>query len=68
MTDIAIPDGFTRWDGENRYPDGIDETTVVAALYEDGVIETHTFEKPFYFRHSKFGSKMTNIIAYRIVP
>lgn len=67
MTDIAIPDGFTRWDGENRYPDGVNEDTVVAALYEDGVIQTHTFEHHFYFRHSKF-SKRTNIIAYRIVP
>lgn len=69
MTDIEIPEGFTRWDGENRYPDGVDETTIVDALYEDGVIERHVFEKPYYFRHLKFsmGTK-TNIIAYRVLP
>lgn len=66
MTDIEIPEGFTRWDGGDRYPNGINDTTAVDELYEDGVIQTHTFEKPFYFRHSKFG-KGTNIIAYRIV-
>jgi len=67
MTDIEIPEGFTRWDGGNRYPDGVDEITPVEALYDDGVIQTHVFERPFYFKHSKF-SKGTNIIAYRALP
>lgn len=65
--EIVIPEGFTRWNGESRYPDGVDESTKIQALYEDGVIQTHVFEAPFYFKYSKF-SKGTNIIAYRVLP
>lgn len=66
MTDIEIPEGFTRWDG-GECP--VDPEMGVAYVMRDGGASVHG-EKAKYlvWAHPAYEYDGADIIAYRVLP
>jgi hypothetical protein len=68
MTDIEIPEGFTRWDGGSELPTGMVGGDSVHIILRTGLTNYgHAWEFQWYRPESKPFTR-NDIIAYRIVP
>lgn len=64
MTDIEIPEGFTRWDGELRIPDDVSDGDV-EVIHRCGATTKGRMDAPADWMHD---GHEYDIIAYRVLP